>query len=50
VVTLVVGFRHPEVEHPEEPLDARRVWICIACAVVFVLCLIPSPLRFVGGP
>jgi membrane-associated protease RseP (regulator of RpoE activity) len=50
VVTLVVGFRHPEVERPEEPLDVRRLWICIACAVVFVLCVIPSPLRFVAGP
>jgi membrane-associated protease RseP (regulator of RpoE activity) len=45
VATFVVGFRHPEVERPGEPLDARRVAICIACAVVFILCFIPSPIR-----
>jgi membrane-associated protease RseP (regulator of RpoE activity) len=45
VVTLAVGFRHPDVERPEEPLDAKRVGICIACAVVFALCFIPSPIR-----
>jgi membrane-associated protease RseP (regulator of RpoE activity) len=45
VVLVAVGFRHPDVERPEEPLDARRIGICIACAVVFVLCFVPSPLR-----
>lgn len=45
VASLVVGFRHPDVERPEEPLDAKRVGICIACAVVFLLCFIPSPIR-----
>jgi membrane-associated protease RseP (regulator of RpoE activity) len=50
VVTIAVGFRHPEVERPEESLDARRVWICIACAVVFVLCLTPSPVRLLLAP
>jgi len=45
VATLAVGFRHPEVERPEEPLDAKRLGICIACAVVFLLCFIPSPIR-----
>jgi membrane-associated protease RseP (regulator of RpoE activity) len=45
VATLVVGFRHPDVERPEEPLDAKRVGICIACAAVFLLCFIPSPVR-----
>jgi membrane-associated protease RseP (regulator of RpoE activity) len=47
VVVLVVGFRHPDVERPEEPLDAYRLGICIACAVVFALCFIPSPVRFI---
>jgi membrane-associated protease RseP (regulator of RpoE activity) len=49
VVTLAVGFRHPEVERPEEPLSGQRVAICIACAVVFALCFIPSPVRFAFG-
>jgi membrane-associated protease RseP (regulator of RpoE activity) len=47
VVSLAVGFRHPNVERPAEPLDATRVCICIACAVVFILCFIPSPVRAV---
>jgi membrane-associated protease RseP (regulator of RpoE activity) len=50
VVTLVVGFRHPEVERAEEPLDAGRISICIACLVIFALCIMPSPLRIVGVP
>ncbi len=50
VVSVAVGFRHPEVERPEEPLDARRLCICIACAVVFILCFIPSPIRAVLPP
>lgn len=50
LVWLVVGFRHPEVERPEEPLDAPRVWLCIACLVVFALCIIPSPVRLIPAP
>ena len=45
VTSLAVGFRHPEVERPEEALDARRLLICLACVLVFVLCLTPSPVR-----
>jgi membrane-associated protease RseP (regulator of RpoE activity) len=45
VATLAVGFRHPDVERPEQPLDWKRIAICIACAVVFLLCFIPSPIR-----
>ncbi len=47
VVSIAVGFRHPEVERPEEALDVGRLCICIACAVVFILCFIPSPIRAV---
>lgn len=50
VSVFVVGFRHPDVEHPTQPLDARRVGICIACAVVFILCFIPSPFRVALAP
>jgi membrane-associated protease RseP (regulator of RpoE activity) len=50
VVTIAVGFRHPDVERPEEALDSRRVLICVACAVVFVLCLTPSPVRLLLAP
>lgn len=45
VASLVVGFRHPEVERPEEPLDGRRLLLCMACLVVFLLCLTPSPVQ-----
>jgi membrane-associated protease RseP (regulator of RpoE activity) len=50
VVMLAVGFRHPDVERPEESLDTKRVGICIACAVVFILCFIPSPIRAMLAP
>ncbi|MGO9829266.1 MAG: site-2 protease family protein [Myxococcaceae bacterium] len=45
VASLVVGLRHPEVERPEEPLDGRRLLVCMACLVVFLLCLTPSPVQ-----
>jgi membrane-associated protease RseP (regulator of RpoE activity) len=50
VVSLVVRFRHPDVLRPEEPLDGRRVAVCIACLAIFALCIIPSPLRMVLLP
>jgi membrane-associated protease RseP (regulator of RpoE activity) len=50
VTSLAVGFRHPEVERPEEALDARRLLICLACVLVFVLCLTPSPVRLLLAP
>jgi membrane-associated protease RseP (regulator of RpoE activity) len=50
IATFAVGFRHPEVERPEEPLGALRVGICIACAVVFVVCFIPSPFQLLLPP
>lgn len=50
VVTFAVGFRHPDVERPEEPLDGLRVGICIACAAVFALCFIPSPFQLALPP
>ena len=45
VASLVVGFQHPEVDRPEEPLGVGRLLLCLACLVVFVLCLTPSPVR-----
>jgi len=50
VTSLAVGFRHPEVARPEEALDGRRLLICLACLVVFVLCLTPSPVRLLLAP
>jgi len=50
VTSLVVGFRHPEVERPEEPLDGLRLWLCLGCLLVFVLCLTPSPVRLLVAP
>jgi membrane-associated protease RseP (regulator of RpoE activity) len=47
VVTIAVGFRHPQVERPGETLDGWRIAICIACVGVFLLCFIPSPIRAV---
>ncbi len=47
LASVVVGFRHPEVERPAEALDGWRVGICVACLLVFVLCLTPSPVQLV---
>jgi membrane-associated protease RseP (regulator of RpoE activity) len=47
VVALVVGVRHPDVTHPDQPLGRRRVWLCALTAAVAVLCFLPTP--FVVG-
>jgi membrane-associated protease RseP (regulator of RpoE activity) len=48
VTAGVIGFRHPEVVRPEEPLSRARRWVCFACAVGLALCVIPVPLTVVG--
>ncbi|MCI0670624.1 MAG: site-2 protease family protein [Myxococcaceae bacterium] len=48
LASAVVGFRHPPVVAPEDPLSSGRRWVCAACLVALVLCLIPIPLREVA--
>lgn len=43
----LIGTRHPPVLDEAVPLDRSRTWICAACAVALVLCLIPVPMRAV---
>ncbi len=45
VTAKVIGYRHPEVILPEEPLSRGRRVVCWLCFVVLVLCLMPVPLR-----
>ena len=45
VSTQVIGFRHPPVTVPDVPLTRSRKWICALCGLVFVLCVMPVPLR-----
>lgn len=49
LTTQLIGFKHPEVLHPDEPLTRSRKWICAACAVGLILCVMPIPLRVLGG-
>ena len=44
VSTRLVGYAHPPVERPEEPLTRTRVLVCCACAVVLFLCIMPVPI------
>lgn len=44
VTAKVIGFKHPEVVDRQEPLTPLRRWICIACFVALVLCIMPVPI------
>lgn len=45
VASKVVGFGHPEVLRPEEPLSRSRKVICALCLLALVGCAMPVPLR-----
>ncbi len=40
----VLGFKHPPVTAPDEPLSRGRKFVCAVCFVFFGLTLIPVPL------
>lgn len=44
VTAKVIGFKHPEVVDEEEALTPLRRWICIACFVALILCVMPVPI------
>ncbi|MBS1148390.1 MAG: hypothetical protein H6Q89_88 [Myxococcaceae bacterium] len=41
VTRKVVGYTHPEVSHPDQPLSAGRKVVCAVCFVFFALTLMP---------
>lgn len=43
VTTKLVGFRHPPVMLPDEPLSAGRKAVCAICFVLSILTLMPTP-------
>jgi membrane-associated protease RseP (regulator of RpoE activity) len=45
VTSKVVGFGHPDVLQPEEPLTRGRKIICALCFLALVGCAMPIPLR-----
>lgn len=50
VAWRVIGFRHPDVVVTDEPLSTGRKLICLLCAVVLILCVMPVPLAVVDLP
>ena len=44
LTTRLVGFKHPEVLLPEEPLSRGRKLVCVVCFVFFALTLMPVPI------
>lgn len=44
----VFGPRHPRTLDDDVPLDARRRWIALGTAAIFVLCFTPAPIRLDG--
>lgn len=47
VTAFVIGYRHPEVLDPDEPLTRGRKVICWVSFVALVLCVIPVPIQAV---
>ena len=47
VATKVVGFGHPEVTQPEEPLCLRAQVVCALCFLILAGCAMPVPIRMV---
>lgn len=45
VTSKLVGFGHPEVVEPSEPLSLSRKVICALCLVALIGCAMPIPLR-----
>jgi len=45
VATRVVGFGHPEVSRPAEPLGLGRKLVCAVCFLALVGCAMPVPIR-----
>jgi membrane-associated protease RseP (regulator of RpoE activity) len=44
ITTRVIGFKHPQVSQPSEPLSASRKLVCAVCFVCFALTLMPVPM------
>jgi membrane-associated protease RseP (regulator of RpoE activity) len=45
VTAKLVGYGHPPVVTPEEPLSPGRKLVCAVCFVFLALCLIPAPVQ-----
>ncbi|HYO57559.1 site-2 protease family protein [Archangium sp.] len=45
VATKVVGFGHPEVTQPAEPLGLGRKLVCAVCFLALAGCAMPVPIR-----
>jgi membrane-associated protease RseP (regulator of RpoE activity) len=45
--TKLIGFGHPEVVHPEEPLTRGRQAVCLISLLALVLCIVPIPVQAV---
>ncbi len=43
VLLIVIGFRHPPLIDPWEPLDGRRRILAGVALAIFALCFMPSP-------
>lgn len=45
VTSKLVGFGHPEVTEPQEPLSRSRKVVCALCLLALIGCAMPIPLR-----
>lgn len=45
LTSKLIGFDHPEVTDPSQPLTFGRKLVAFACLALFVLCLLPSPVE-----
>lgn len=49
LLSVAIGYRHPPVINPEEPLDRKRKYVGWAAIVIFLLTFTPNPFEELGG-
>jgi len=47
ITTRVIGFKHPEVALPQQPLSFSRKVVCAVCFLFFALTLMPVPMAII---
>ena len=47
-ISIVLGRSHPSTIDTVTALDTRRRWIGVATLVLFVVCFIPNPIRWIS--
>jgi hypothetical protein len=44
----VVGFEHPQVIDPAQPLTRGRIVVAALCLIAFICCVMPAPVQVIS--